>query len=320
MESEFFNLHYYLSDTSHSMNAVVRNKCEKEILAAAYEIASVLKIDLDIETFAYTEGGLKEHWKALGKNSPQLTLLIAILMAYFTIYPRTDSELTELDKEEKRLQIEKSKLEIEKLKKEAEASSRPVEETAQIIAQSLQSHGKAIVRRSNYYKLLNDYLKVNSVGYNPGPTSPNPIPEIVVQRAVFSRFILKSDKLPVETDENAVIDIYSPVLINGKYHWRGNYKGTTISFSMLDHKFRRSIVNKGIQFQNGTSLRCVLSIFRKFNELGEVVVTGYSVLTVLDVSESGEKFVETPQGRTHRHVKALIESQQSLFKDSDPST
>ena len=315
---EQFDLHYYLTEGSHSMNALVRNKCEREILAAAFEIAATLRISLEIESFAYSEGGLKEKWKALGKSSGQLSLILAVIALYFSIYPPTDKELINLEKEATQLEIEKSKLEIQRLRREAATADGPNDELAKSIADSLQSNGKIAVRRSNYYKLLNSYDKVEAVGYNPDPEAPGP--EIKVERPFFSRFILRSDKLPVEIDENAIVDIFAPVLVNGKYHWRGKYQGNTISFAMTDAKFKRSILNKDIHFQNGTQLRCVLNIFRKFNELGEVVVTGYSVTTVLDVSETGDTYVETDQGRSYRHVKAIIDSQQRLFDDPETAT
>lgn len=317
---EQFDLHYYLSGGSHSMSALVRNKCERELLAAAFEIAATLKIPLDIESVAYSEGGLKEKWKALGKNSAQLSLILAVIALYFSIYPPTDKELTDLEKEAKRLEIEKSKLEIQRLRREGVEAGDQNSELAESIAESLQSNGKIAVRRSNYYKLLNSYDKVDAVGYNPDPESPSPAPEIKVERPFFSRFILRSDKLPVEVDEAAIVDIFAPVLVNGKYHWRGKYQGNTISFAMTDAKFKRSILNRDIHFQNGTRLRCVLNIFRKFNQLGEVVVTGYSVVTVLDVSEAGDVYVETDQGRNYRHVKAIIDSQQRLFDDPESVT
>jgi hypothetical protein len=85
---------------------------------------------------------------------------------------------------------------------------------------------------------------------------------------------------------------------------------------MLDPQFKASIVARKVHFQHGTRLRCVLNIHRKYDELGEVTVTGYSVDMVLDQSETGAEFVETQQGRTYRHAKALRESQGDMF-DSD---
>lgn len=312
-EAEYFGLHYYLQHGSHSMDAVVRNKCEREVLAVFFEVAKQLNVPISLETYAYSEGGLKELWKAMGKYNNQLTLIVAVLAIVFSRYPATDSELEALEKEATRLEIEKTRLEIEKLKEDSPEKREHTQQAAEAIARDLQSNGKIAVRRSNYYKLLLDYHKVDSVGYSPRPTEPRQTPENIVPRQDFPRFILGSDKLPVETDDNALIEVLAPVLTDGNYHWRGYYSGKPISFAMLDPQFKASIVAKKVHFQNGTHLRCILNIHRKYDELGEVTITGYSVVTVLDQSETGIDFVETTQGRSYRHAKALRESQGDMF-------
>jgi hypothetical protein len=75
METQWFQLHYYLSDESHSMDAFVRNKCEREILALFDEAAKNLQFSVSIESLAYREGGLKEFWKFIGKNKDHLNTL-----------------------------------------------------------------------------------------------------------------------------------------------------------------------------------------------------------------------------------------------------
>lgn len=319
-EAEYFGLHYYLQRGSHSMDAVVRNKCEREVLAVFFEVAKQLNSPISLETYAYSEGGLKELWKAMGKYNNQLTLIVAVLAIVFSRYPATDSELEALEKEATRLEIEKTRLEIEKLKEDSPEKREHTQQAAEAIARDLQSNAKIAVRRSNYYKLLLDYHKVDSVGYNPRPTDPHPIPETIVPRQDFPRFILGSDKLPVETDDNALIEVFAPVLTDGNYHWRGYYLGKPISFAMLDPQFKASIVAKKVHFQNGTHLRCVLNIHKKYDELGEVTITGYSVVTVLDQSETGIEFVETAQGRSYRHTKALRESQGDMFEGGRGAT
>jgi hypothetical protein len=312
-EAEYFGLHYYLQHGSHSMDAVVRNKCEREILAVFFEVARQLNAPICLETYAHSEGGLKEIWKAIGKNNNQLTLIALVMSIFLSRVPVADPELVALEKEAKRLEIEKARLEIENLKEDSPERREHTQQVAEAIASNLQSNGKMAVRRSNYYKLLLDYSKVESVGYNPRPTDPRPAPEAVVPRQDFPRFILGSDKLPVETDDDALIEVFAPVLTDGNYHWRGYYLGNPISFAMLDPQFKASIVAKKVHFQHGTRLRCVLNIHKKYDEIGEVTVTGYSVVTVLDQSEAGTDFVETPQGRTYRHAKALQETQGDMF-------
>ena len=58
--AEKFEIHYYLKDGSHSMDAVVKNKCEAELLAVAYEIIDLLDLDVTINAEALREGGVKE--------------------------------------------------------------------------------------------------------------------------------------------------------------------------------------------------------------------------------------------------------------------
>lgn len=306
-----FELHYFLRDGSHSMDAVVRNKCEREILAVFFEVAAQIGADISLETFAHAEGGLKEFWRAIGRSNNQLALLVAVVALLLTRLPVVDTEMDALEKEAKRLEIENLQLEIDKLEEGAEDRERN-QKVAETVAVTLQGNGKIAVRRSNYYRLLVDYAKVEAVGYVASPEKPTP--EQVVTRQDFSLFVLKSDRLPTEVDENALIEVFAPVLVEGGYHWRGYYLGQAISFVMGDDQFKDAIIAREVQFKNGTRIRCVLNIHRKFDELGEVAITGYTVSTVLDQAESGLDFVETLQGRRYRQAKSLRESQGRLFE------
>ena len=127
-----FELHYYLSDASHSMNALVKNKCETEFLAVTSEVAEILGIHLELDCEALKEGGVREIWKALGDNNPQITLLMAALALIWSVIPQTDNELSDLQKEDLRLSIEERKLEIDKLKQEIEdgVTSEAIEKAA----------------------------------------------------------------------------------------------------------------------------------------------------------------------------------------------
>lgn len=54
-----------------------------------------------------------------------------------------------------------------------------------------------------------------------------------VDKKDFCRFIDKQERI-VDIDEDATIEIISPVLNNSKYKWRGNYNNEVIEFSMRD--------------------------------------------------------------------------------------
>src|SRR4051812_43717619 len=67
MNPPSLELHYYLRNNSHAMNAFIRNKCEAEALAAFSYIAERLGIELAIESVAHEEGGLKDIWNFVCK-------------------------------------------------------------------------------------------------------------------------------------------------------------------------------------------------------------------------------------------------------------
>ena len=62
METIKFNVHYYLSDNSHSMEAYARNRLEKYLLNAISEIAKENNIKVAIRSTAKEQGGIIDHF------------------------------------------------------------------------------------------------------------------------------------------------------------------------------------------------------------------------------------------------------------------
>lgn len=305
---EKLELHYHLRDQSHSMDALVRNRCEAEALAAFIEVAKTLGIPVSIESSAYTEGGLREIWDFIGKNNNQLALLLAIIVFVFSRVPVSDPEMDALNKENTKLSIEEKRLTIEKLKKELEQGSIS-KETMDASAPVILGNVKVAVRRSNFYRSLVDYRKVTGVGVTPLSAKQN---EHYVDRAEFSRFVLSTNKLPIEVIEPATIEIVAPVLKEGNYQWKGIYREEPISFAMTDDEFKVSVLARQVSFQHGSVIECVLNIHRKFDAIGEVTITGYSVPVVLTVSD-GTSQSETIQGKRRKARKKVAEDQGNLF-------
>lgn len=301
-------LHYHLKEKSHSMDAVVRNKCEAEVLAVFVEIARTIGIDAAIESTAYTEGGLREIWDFISKNNNNLTLILAIIVFIFSRVPVSDPEMDSLNKEVARLTIEEKKLAIAKLKSEAEGGAIS-EETLSKGASVLEREVKIVARRSNFYKILVGYDKVTGVGLTPMALG---VEEKYVDRSDFGRFVLATNKLPVEVIDSAIIEIVAPVITEGNYQWKGVYQGEPISFAMTDDEFKVSVLTRHVTFQHGSSIECVLNIHRKFDAVGEVTITGYSVPTVLRITD-GVSQIETIQGKRFKAAKKAAEDQGKLF-------
>ncbi|MGR6858971.1 hypothetical protein ACU5EH_00735 [Aliivibrio salmonicida] len=304
-------LHYYLNDGSHTIDALVRNKCEAEILAIIAEVASVLNVNADIVADAASAGGFREFWKIIGKNSNQITIVLLVAQLMLTLSPMLDSEKDELEKSLMKIQLEEAKLNLEKLRKEVN-SNKPSSETAKVAANYLSKNLKVIKRKSNLYTQLNRYQKVTHIGLNVLSDSDSSInDERVVYRSEFKNYMLSTNKLRSEEVE-AEIEIISPVLKEGRYKWKGIYNEESISFDMLDLAFKDSVLLDNLPFKHGTCISCLLRISRELDEIGDVKITGYSVTTVIEKID-GDSSYETTQGRLYKHAKSMSDNQGVLF-------
>ena len=305
-------MHYYLENGSHSMDAIARNKCESEVLAIVQEIAKVLNTQIVIEAEAWKEGGLRDIWAFANANAAVISVIVSIAGIVISRIPTTDPELEQLQKEDLKLSILERRINLAKLQKEVE-EDKVTQDTVEKVASLVDTNYKVVTRKSNFYKQLNNTPKITKVGINGlDKEGEEAFKEAMVQRSDFKRFILHSNSLPVQIEDNAVIEIISPVLRNGRHKWKGIYKGESISFSMNDQDFKRDVLSEQISFTHGAAIKCVLHIHRKLDEVGDVVVTRYSVDTVI---ENGQEsvFQETMQGKKYRHQKALKDAQQDLF-------
>ena len=312
-------IHYYFKDNSHSMDAFVRNKCETEILAIAKEIASTLGVKIKIESLAYDEGGLRDIWKIIGVNNTQIAIVVSVLALILSQMPKTDAETEQLQKELLKFSVEEKRLQVQKLKREL-ANEFPNDSTINKAARIIEQDYKIVTRKSNFYKKISHYDKVEKLGVNIRDQENNPLQEeIVIPKENFKRCILASNILPSIVDEKADIEIVAPVLKESNAHWKGMYKDEPISFSMSDKDFKEAVLNKTVSFKSGTNIICVLKVRRKLDEVGEVVITGYKVDTVLEKNDTG-LFEETAQGKQYRYETKMRDSQQELFNEIEPTS
>jgi len=308
-------LHYYFNDDSHEIDALVRNKCESELLAIIIEVAAILDIDSQLISEVYQQGGFRDFWKILGKNVQEVTLLLMFIQTIVTTIPQFEGKNEELEEELSHLNIEEKKLSIEKLKRELrdnETTKESIKKTADTVANNL----RIIKRKSNFYSNLEKHEKINKIGFSALNDNWNPVTnEISVVRTDFRKFILSTNKLRSEEDDNAIIEIVSPVLKEGRYKWKGIYNETPISFDMQDVAFRDAVLLENIPFQHGSVIKCVLIIHREIDEIGEVKITGYSVTTVFEKIDGNASF-QTTQGKKYRHAKKLMEAQTDIFPNN----
>ena len=294
-----YELHYYLKDNSHAMNAFLRNKAEKDFLEAVKRIGELLDSELKIETEAHQEGGLKEiiiigGLTLGGYLSPSINDII-------THFATRDTQSEELDNKIKEATLKN--LELDSKKKELE-----IEE--QINKKLDDKLTKKYI--SNFYKRIDSYEKVEKIGYK--SLEKDGI-EYIVERKDFKSFILHDD-ITISEDDDAMIEIISPVLKEGKYNWRGRYKNEKIDFSMADSKFKQEVIEGKHKFSNGSLISCHLEIKVTFDEFGDEKSRNYRVLQVFGTQELelGELKLREA-GKKRNQQKWLNEHQKSLFDD-----
>jgi len=108
-------LHYFFeeNDSSHTMDAFVRNKCEYELLQIYSELQREFELDIKVETEAFEEGGLTELWTLLSENTIQINLL---LTSFIIILSRIPQRKTRLERQDLKLSIQERTLNIKTFK------------------------------------------------------------------------------------------------------------------------------------------------------------------------------------------------------------
>lgn len=294
------------------MDAHVRNKCEREILAILHEVSNELRIPIRIESEAHAEGGLRDIWKIIGDNGNQIANLIAIaaLVISITNLPdEQDSELKQLSIQEKKLIIQKLKLELEE--------KEPDQKLTLNVARIIEKTQKIKVRKSNFYQEIRDHEKIEKIGINSLNKEGSYIgEELRVERRDFHKAIMESLALAPQRIEDASIEIVAPVLHEGRHKWKGIYEKRLISFNMGDNDFRNDVIGERVSFQHGTIIESVLLIERELDETGEIKIKDYTVKTVIKKYDGG-RATETRQGKNYLATKKAFESQVDMFTVAD---
>jgi len=302
-------LHYFFADTSHSMNALIRNKCEINLLGILKEIASILGARVQVETEGYTEGGLVERFVLRSKNDFIHSFIASAFHYVLPLEMDIEKVVNEEDKDATKKATDKLRKEI----KNYEDGANPID--MESAAALFRNNLKIIKLKSNFYRQITNCEKTTKLSVQQRKTDNTPIGKAAtVLRKKFDTYMLVADTLKPETDEKAVIEIISPVLRTGSFKWKGIYlsTGKTVSFAMKDDEFKNEIINQGTLFKSGTCIECVLDSTRKMSEFGEVTVTGYTVTRVTKKMDDAAS-IEIHHAKPAKKKKEVEIQQLDLF-------
>jgi len=289
-----FQIHYYLADDSHSMDAAIRNRAEKDFLEAVSRISEILGHPISVETVPYEEGGLKETFLyiSLGLGTYLAPAVNNIVTHYFT----KDAEIQQLDKRIKEQALKS--LQLDNQHKEALLDE---EENSEDKLTRLFNDKKVARSVSSYYQKIEGYNKVRRIGFS--NLSADKVKEYLVDREYFDRFIIKDTKDTVE-DDDASIEIISPILNTGTFKWRGIYKDAPIDFSMGDKSFENEVNDGQHSFVHGSNINCHLITTITYDAFGDEVKRSSSVTEVHSIAyEKSEKPLLRKSGLRKEHMK-----------------
>lgn len=240
----------------------------------------------------------------IGGGTIATSLLSALVTAAVSIWvapPKPDPVLEALQAELLRKSIEEKSLEIkaktlayeqalEQRSKQSQQEPPPQPtqggspqqaEQKDATPPSLQTDAKVVTRRTNFYKLLLPYHRVTGIGYGWKANDSEPISEHkYIDRAQFIDFIRPVEEIEPRIINDAVVEIVAPVLRSSEMKWKGIFEGASIAFEMKDSDFKAGVLSKGVQFQSGDPIVCLLHVKYKINEVGERVVARYEAKAV----------------------------------------
>jgi len=280
-----FELHYFFSDNSHGFDASVRNECEKELLNLFEEVSNDLEIKIVIDAKPPQNGGFIEIWEFVGANKETITLLVSILTLIMSRVPVQNRSLTKLQIENLELDNQIKKEEVRKLgiKNIENIDDRLLNK----IVAFLVKNYKIIWRRSNFFKKITQYKRINEVTVNKLLNFQRFHEAEILKLGDFEQFILFDENIPDIMRQVEEIDLISSALKPGRFRWKGFLNGQIIDFEMLDENFKRHVFQGDITHNNKVKLKVELNHSRKIDDSGRIKITRYYVTEVKGYSING---------------------------------
>lgn len=312
LNSNTVELHYYFTDQEHRIDAFVQNRCEHELLTLMKELTKYFEFEFLIETELTQSGGIRKFFKIKPNNLSKKdkkqidvavrTAICTALITSFLINPLSIPVTKIVSNLMDRIFEDKELAEIEKEKAKEELKSLKLDNIKK--QQEIESNAQLRISRSNFYEILNEYERLDSVEFLEEDEQKNRA--IVYQRIPqidFEKYIIQQDTLEDEIVENAMVAIVSPVLSKKTkdIKWRGYYNGELIPLIMKSEEFVTSVDEGLIEFKNGFIINCNLRIERE-KKKDDDEKRRYIITEVISYIIN-EKVFETMEGKRYKQTK-----------------
>lgn len=304
-------IHYHIKDGLHIMDAKVHNISEANILSIIEIVSETLGLNIHIDILARNEGGIKDIILFRPQTAKDKLLFTSIYAPFFvsfiifliSYFLTKNPELEELQILAYKAQIDALSIQEQQMIEKDEKDKQVLDLLKKIDEKLPDLNKGEVVRKirrkqSTIYKQLNEDKNVTAFSIE--KVSNEEIIEVGrVNKCEFSNFVIETPEQIIELDEDATIEIVSPVLNNSNIKWKGIYNGEIIDFYMKDKEFKQQILNNNLQFGSNNILSAILEIKKKINERGEEEPSSYSVTAVLG-TELKDGYIETAKGKRYR--------------------
>ena len=301
-------LHYFIENDLHSMDAFVKNKAEADVLKVLKEISNLLDLKFVFDVEALKEGGVREFFKIdfarkSRKNNKLLNveLFCNIASKAITYQLNADEKNTRLEKEAIKNQIQNHKENLYFDEDNILLNQDTVTEIVKLIAQN----DKVKLYKSAFYKNVIAEKRITKLSF----TGLNENGEVIsdeqfLERELFAGFILDKIEVAPLTENNINIEILSPVLGGGEMKWRGIYNAKAINFNLLDKDFKKAVSNREYSFTSGTAITCDIELVRTMDKNGEIRITKANVTNVSKIFHN-DKVITIKQSKPKKAMNQL---------------
>ncbi|MDB4498253.1 hypothetical protein N9251_02820 [Gammaproteobacteria bacterium] len=322
--SVIVELHYaFEDDNKHDINALVKNKAEKNFIEACSKLNRLFKIPVDVMALPSQKGSFISLFRMTYKYSHLLnkveekSVFSSIVALYAYVLAPNHARLTQqlvqekvcvsdLDSAIMQLKPKANTLKLQNVSKDTEfkqsvdvkdIDAKGVELTAEtshldsIVAKIAKDKG-FVNSRSGFFRELSRDKSILSIECKCFVESRVSLKDTFkVLRKDFTDYMVKRQpENSVDSKVDVLVHIVSPVLDdNNVASWKGRFQDRLIDFRMADTSFLKQVASNQVSFMASSLIHCNMIVEVKRTYEDDVLESERTVYTVDYVKKYGQQ-------------------------------
>lgn len=283
---DIVNIHYYLNNGTHQMDAFIHNECEKKMLSIMSVICKNLGVSPKVQVEAKQEGGLQDYYNLaisfFSDATPEyhifviglVSQLLKLILSRKVKGKKVQDIASSTDNNFITNYLKSTDID--------DYTKNKVEPMA-LAVKEIVSDTQIIKFSSDYYKNISNYDNVRKLDVNLKSSNNFSVCETISIEDFKEHIIDNTDLDPIEL-KDVEVEIVSPILNGQSKSWKGKYndngESRIITFSIEDQTFIENVTNGKISFKNGMTIICDMYIERKLNIDGTIKNSKYIIYNI----------------------------------------